>query len=169
MNVFVDVEKKKDVAIVRINQAMLNRMDSEAMYELQEAVTKLQADSSIHSLVFRGEMYRTDRSAKTMSGIREKLGQLYNPVHSVTARAVFQQVACSSKRTVAVLNSFTFGGGYELAQACDVRIARSSVQIKQPTGQIISAQQAKANGSIQHIMDDHESLPLTLDQLEQEA
>ncbi|WP_229754541.1 hypothetical protein [Priestia megaterium] len=47
MNRFIKVEKRNHVAVVRMNQSMLNRLNSEVMYELQETMNELQHDASV--------------------------------------------------------------------------------------------------------------------------
>ncbi len=46
--------------------------------------------------------------------------------------AIFDQIASLRIPTIAALNGYTFGGGLELALACDMRIAVESVQMASP-------------------------------------
>src|SRR6478672_9553379 len=49
-----------------------------------------------------------------------------------TGSAVFDQLARLRIPTIAALNGFTFGGGLELALACDLRIAAEGIQLGSP-------------------------------------
>lgn len=50
--------------------------------------------------------------------------------------AVFDQIAGLRIPVIAALNGYTFGGGLELALACDLRIAVESVQLSAPEAKI---------------------------------
>ncbi|MED4252368.1 enoyl-CoA hydratase/isomerase family protein [Priestia megaterium] len=171
MKRFIKVEKRNHVAVVRMNQSMLNRLNSEVMYELQETMNELQHDGSVGSIVFMGEYYKMNGDHRTTSFLREETGRLYQPIHAVAARAIFQRISCSSKQTIALLTNFTFGGGYELALACDVRIAEEPVQLKLTNGMTVSAQEACNMGKVQHVVQKGKGLEysLALNALEKEA
>jgi enoyl-CoA hydratase len=53
-----------------------------------------------------------------------------------TGSAVFDQLARLRIPTIAALNGYTFGGGLELALACDLRIAADIVQLAAPETKI---------------------------------
>jgi enoyl-CoA hydratase len=53
-----------------------------------------------------------------------------------TGSAVFDQLARLRIPTIAALNGYTFGGGLELALACDLRIAADTVQLAAPETKI---------------------------------
>lgn len=53
-----------------------------------------------------------------------------------TGSAVFDQLARLRIPTIAALNGFTFGGGLELALACDLRVAVETVQLSAPETKI---------------------------------
>ncbi|KRD89980.1 enoyl-CoA hydratase [Bacillus sp. Root147] len=171
MKRFIKVEKRNHVAVVRMNQSMLNRLNSEVMYELQETMNELQHDASVGSIVFMGEYYKMNGDHRTTSFLREETGRLYQPIHAVAARAIFQRISCSSKQTITLLTNFTFGGGYELALACDVRIAEEPVQLKLTNGMTVSAQEACNMGKVQHVVQKGKGLEysLALNALEKEA
>ena len=53
-----------------------------------------------------------------------------------TGSGVFDQLARLRIPTIAALNGYTFGGGLELALACDLRIAANTVQLSAPETKI---------------------------------
>jgi len=53
-----------------------------------------------------------------------------------TGSAVFDQLARLRIPTIAALNGYTFGGGLELALACDLRVAVDTVQLSAPETKI---------------------------------
>jgi enoyl-CoA hydratase len=53
-----------------------------------------------------------------------------------TGSAVFDQLARLRIPSIAALNGYTFGGGLELALACDLRVAAEAVQLSAPETKI---------------------------------
>lgn len=114
------VYKNSDgVAKISINRPPLNILDVEALGEIVSALKEVKGDGSVKVLVFTGV---GDKAFSAGVDIKdhfpEKIEETLSTFHSV-----FHLLDEVDKPTVAVVKGFAFGGGCELATACDMVIA----------------------------------------------
>lgn len=126
---FILLEKRERVAIVTLNRPeSLNAFNYQMLVELDEVVGKLEEDSETHVVIFTGAGEKAFSSGADLKERRTLTDvQVRRNVRKI--REVFQRVADLPQPTIAAINGYAFGGGMELALACDFRIAIKGISL----------------------------------------
>ena len=120
------------VATLLLNNPPLNVLSIEMAHRIREAVLAVAEKPEVFAVLVTG----TGGKA-FMAGADIKEFPSYIENHSAESMAqmfdeTMMDLANLSQPTIAVLNGVTFGGGLELALACDFRIAESHAQLGFP-------------------------------------
>jgi enoyl-CoA hydratase / 3-hydroxyacyl-CoA dehydrogenase len=123
-------EKRGPVGIVWLNRPPANPLSPQVIRELSEVWKEV--ESQVRALVFASSNIFTfsagaDIKEFTKMKPDEEGKQLVDEGHGFMRRMEQSPVA-----TIAAVNSLAFGGGCELAMACDFRIAAESATFAQP-------------------------------------
>ena len=119
-------EQKNAVAYVTLNRPdSMNAFNYQLLLELGQVVEGIRIDPDVRVVVFTGSGDRAfsvgadlkERKTLTESMVRRNLNKIGD---------VFTMIDQLPQPTIAVINGFAFGGGMELALACDFRIAADS-------------------------------------------
>jgi enoyl-CoA hydratase len=117
------LEVNDNVAVVTINRAeSLNAFNYETLQELQLKVEEIRINPDIRAVVFIGS---GEKAFSVGADLKERKNltdaQVKRNLYKINE--VFTSIDQLPQPTIAAINGFAFGGGMELALACDFRIA----------------------------------------------
>lgn len=128
------VERDGAIATVTLNRPeKRNALDAEAWRRLAEAIEALSEDTSLRCVVLRGAGREAFAAGADISGFREEHSttELARDYKARTGR-VIEAIAGGLHPVVAMIQGFCLGGGFEVAAACDIRIAGESSRLGVP-------------------------------------
>jgi enoyl-CoA hydratase/3-hydroxyacyl-CoA dehydrogenase len=187
----VKLETRGDVAIAWLDRPPANSISPEMARALRAVWDTVAEGGSVRALVFASAnplLFCAGADIKAFTTMDTAAGsQLLDAMH-----ALLRSLETSSIATIAAVNAVAFGGGCELAMACDFRIAAESASFGQPeinlgiipgfggtqrlprlvgeakalelnlTGEAVGAEEAYELGLATRVVPDHELLDTAL-------
>ena len=125
------VEKEGNIAVVKLNRPPVNSLNVKAYGDIYDAFCELENDPSVGAIVVTGEGGKAFAAGLDVKEVAGKTIPDYFAFGRVS-RKCLDKVAAIEKPTIAAVFGFVFGGGCELALACDLRIASTDASIGCP-------------------------------------
>ena len=116
-------EKKNHIGYVTLHRPeVMNCFDYATLCQLGEVVERIHLDRDIRVVIFTGA---GDKAFSAGADLKERktLNEMEVRRNVKKIRDVFDAVANLPQPTIAAVNGYAFGGGFELMLACDFRIA----------------------------------------------
>lgn len=107
----------------------LNAMNRHVMSRLRERLDEVATRDDVELIVFTGH---GEKSFVAGADIHELARRTPTDGLRGVLQGIFDQVEQLEKPTIAAVNGYAFGGGTELALACDIRIASTCAQFALP-------------------------------------
>jgi enoyl-CoA hydratase/3-hydroxyacyl-CoA dehydrogenase len=127
----VKLETRGDVAIAWLANLPMNAISPDVVRDLKIVWEKVNAAGDVGAMVIASSVpvvFSAGADIKAFTTLDEASGaELVN-----TAHALLREFETSRVATIAAVNSIAFGGGCEVAMACDVRIAAEAAVFGQP-------------------------------------
>jgi enoyl-CoA hydratase/3-hydroxyacyl-CoA dehydrogenase len=127
----VKLETRGNVAIAWLANAPMNAISPDVIRDLGAVWEKVKADDGVGAMVIASSIpvvFSAGADIKAFTQMDEGAGeQLLHAAH-----ALLRELGTDSTATVAAVNSIAFGGGCELAMACDVRLGAEAAVFGQP-------------------------------------
>lgn len=125
------VSVENNVAVVTFHRPeALNALNSAVLEELDQIVDALAADPAVRVIVFTGEGKSFIAGADL-----DELGNARGfevMEYSRRGRDLFRKIELLPKATIAAVNGYAFGGGFEFLLCCDIRIACEKASLAMP-------------------------------------
>jgi enoyl-CoA hydratase len=165
----------------------LNSLNVNTVEELRVAIQKVYDDKDIKGVIITGQGEKAFVAGADIKEISE-LNEVNGRKFSENGQEVLALIENCHKPVLAAVNGYALGGGCELAMACHIRIATENAKFGQPevslgiipgyggtqrltqlvgkgkaaellmTGDIITAQEAKKMGLVNHLVPNKEAL-----------
>ncbi|HEX8410118.1 MAG TPA: enoyl-CoA hydratase/isomerase family protein [Thermoanaerobaculia bacterium] len=119
----VDYRVEKGVATFELNDPPANTYTYEMNRELDDCILRARMDDEVHVIVLRGsgdKFFSAGANIRMLSEVTPQF-KYYFCVH---ANETLNRLEQTPKLVIAAMNGHTVGGGFEIAMAADIRIAR---------------------------------------------
>ena len=127
----VKLETRGDVAIAWLANAPMNAVSPDVIRDLKAVWERVSASDEVGAMVIASSVpivFSAGADIKAFTQMDESGGEeLIN-----TAHALLRDLGKGRVATIAAVNALAFGGGCELAMACDMRIAAEAAVFGQP-------------------------------------
>ena len=124
-------ETIESLAIVRFNRPVQrNPLSLSTLQELERLTSSLFARDDIRSIIFTGseDVFASGANIGELAQLDAAAALRF----SGYGQQLFQTIADAKQVTIAAINGYCFGGGLDLALACDVRVASASAVFSHP-------------------------------------
>ena len=179
---------QEGILTITINRAdKMNALNIDTVREIKAAMQQVYDDATIKGAIITGAGAKAFVAGADIAEIAE-LSEVNARNFAERGQEVFNMIEQCNKPVIAAVNGFALGGGCELAMACHMRIATTNAKFGQPevnlglipgyggtqrlplligrgkamelmmTGDMISADEAKALGLVNHVVAPEELL-----------
>jgi enoyl-CoA hydratase len=119
----VDYRTEAGVATITLNDPPMNAFTHEMMKDLDEAILDARFDNDIHVIIVTGHgdrFFCAGANIQMLSAV-DNTFKYYFCLHT---SETLSRLESTPKLVIAALNGHVVGGGFEIALACDIRIAK---------------------------------------------
>ena len=144
-------EKNKGIATIKLNRPkVLNAMNKQLWLDMQAALEDAKNDPNVTVLIITGE----GRAFSTGADLKESKTRTLEAYRDylVELQEASRKIIRFEKPTIAAINGYALGSGYELALACDIRIAAEEAQIGSPEAKVTSSVTGGAFRLVQNLI-----------------
>jgi enoyl-CoA hydratase len=144
-------DKEQGVATIRLNRpGVLNAMNKQLWIDFKAALEDAENDPQVKALVVTGE----GRAFSTGADLKESKTRTIEEYRGYLneLQEASRKVIRFEKPTIAAINGYALGSGYELALACDIRIAAEDAMIGSPEATVTSSVTGGAFRLIQNLI-----------------
>ena len=131
-------EKKDQIGLIQLNRPkVLNAMNRQLWIEMQDALEIARQDKTIKALIFTGN----GRAFSTGADLKDSKDRSIEDYRQYleSLQEASRKIIRFEKPTIAAINGYALGSGYELALACDIRIAAKEALIGSPEARVTSS------------------------------
>ena len=144
-------KNKDDLAIIKLNRPeVLNAMNKQLWLDFQEALEDARNDPEVKVLIVTGEGRAFSSGADLKESKNRSLEDYRDYLEALQEAS--RRIIHFEKPTIAAINGYALGSGYELALACDIRIAAEDAQIGSPEARVSSSVTGGAMRLIQDLI-----------------
>jgi enoyl-CoA hydratase len=131
-------ERRDKIGLIQLNRPkVLNAMNRQLWIEIQDALEAVQQDDEIKALIITGH----GRAFSTGADLKDSKDRSVEDYRRYleSLQEASRKIIRFEKPTIAAINGYALGSGYELALACDIRIAAEEALIGSPEARVTSS------------------------------
>jgi enoyl-CoA hydratase/carnithine racemase len=127
---YVSFEVDGGIGTIRVDRPPMNVLDKQAQEEIRAASAEASVRADVRAVIVYGgeKVFAAGADVKEFSTM--SFGDMVARAAGLSSS--LSAVAAIPKPTVAAITGYALGGGYELALACDRRIAGDNAKVGQP-------------------------------------
>jgi enoyl-CoA hydratase/carnithine racemase len=127
---FVRLEVDGAIGTIRLERPPMNALNRQVQEEIRQVALEAEQRADVRAVV----VYGGEKNFAAGADIKEMAEMSYADmaVRAGALSSAFSSVAAISKPTVAAINGYALGGGFELALCCDRRVAGDNAKVGQP-------------------------------------
>jgi enoyl-CoA hydratase len=136
--IIYEKNKGEGIAVIKLNRPkVMNAMNKQLWLDFQVALDDVKNDPEMKVLIITGE----GRAFSTGADLKESKNRTPEQYRDylVELQETSRKIIRFEKPTIAAINGYALGSGYELALACDIRIAAEEAQIGSPEARVTSS------------------------------
>jgi len=118
------------------NPEKRNALNAVMWRGIPEALARFEADSDVRCVVLRGSGTKAFTAGADISDFEKIRAERPSGKYDSFLDQVLDAIQGSSKPSIAMIHGFCFGGGLELALACDLRYCGTSAQFAIPAAKL---------------------------------
>ncbi len=128
----IDIDVQGAIATVTMNRReALNAFNTRQLDDMRDAIRQLSNDRDIRAVILTGQGTRSFAAGADIKEMQSK-----SVAEAIEFSRLGHEVCSSIERSpqpwIAAINGYAFGGGCEIALACDIRYASENARIGQP-------------------------------------
>jgi len=117
------IDTQAGVRVLTLHEPPANTYSYEMMRELDQAILDARMDAAVHAIVLTGSGEKFFCAGATI-GMLKDADPEFKYYFCLHANETLNRLEQTPKLVIAALNGHTVGGGFEVAMAADIRIAR---------------------------------------------
>ncbi|MBI1800796.1 MAG: enoyl-CoA hydratase/isomerase family protein [Chloroflexi bacterium] len=121
----VIVEKENGVALITLSHPPVNAINLALLEELERALAEIDSDDTVRAVIVTGA---GEKVFSAGADFQEFAGERVRQFQQKGAR-LFNQIEAFRKPIIAAINGGAYGGGFELAMSCHLRVMADTAQL----------------------------------------
>ncbi|MFH2091219.1 MAG: enoyl-CoA hydratase/isomerase family protein [Pseudomonadota bacterium] len=127
-----------NIGLIKLNRPkVLNAMNRQLWIDMQNALETAKQDNNVKVLIITG-MGRAFSTGADLKDSKDRPPEDYR-LYLESLQEASRKIIRFEKPTIAAINGYALGSGYELALACDIRIAAKDALIGSPEARVTSS------------------------------
>jgi len=127
---YVTCSIEERIAVITLDKPPVNAFNPVVTQELSSLFDDLKKNHNLGAVILtaRGKAFVAGAEIKSFPALNRQTGEAF----ALAVTSMQQKIEEFDCPVIAAINGYTFGGGCELAMACDIRIASSKALFGQP-------------------------------------